>query len=96
VSLRRPYDRRGAVTDRAISDSLAVRAMIAASNVEAKGEAMAQPFIFIGTYTIKEGKLEDFKRYWPQFVEFIEESEPQVARSGSSKSTPTWTRWSSI
>jgi hypothetical protein len=52
--------------------------MIAASNVEAKGEAMAQPFIFIGTYTIKEGKLEDFKRYWPQFVEFVEESEPQL------------------
>jgi hypothetical protein len=52
--------------------------MIAASNVEAKGEAMAQPFIFIGTYTIKEGKLEEFKRYWPQFVDFVEESEPRL------------------
>ena len=39
---------------------------------------MAEPFIFIGTYTIKEGKLEEFKRYWPQFVEFVEESEPRL------------------
>ena len=39
---------------------------------------MAEPFIFIGTYTIKEGKLEEFKRYWPQFVDFVEESEPRL------------------
>jgi hypothetical protein len=39
---------------------------------------MSEPFIFIGTYTIKEGKLEDFKRYWAQFVEFVEESEPRL------------------
>ena len=39
---------------------------------------MTAPFIFIGTYTIKEGRLEDFKRYWPQFVEFVEESEPRL------------------
>lgn len=39
---------------------------------------MSEPFIFIGTYTIKEGKLEDFKRYWPQFVDFVEESEPRL------------------
>jgi hypothetical protein len=39
---------------------------------------MSDPFIFIGTYTIKQGKLEDFKRYWPEFVEFVEESEPRL------------------
>jgi hypothetical protein len=39
---------------------------------------MSAPLIFIGTYTIKEGKLDEFKRYWPQFVEFIEQSEPQL------------------
>jgi hypothetical protein len=39
---------------------------------------MAAPFIFIGTYTIKEGKFDEFKRYWPQFVEFVEQSEPQL------------------
>ena len=39
---------------------------------------MSEPFIFIGTYTIKGGKLEDFKRYWPQFVDFVEDSEPRL------------------
>ncbi len=39
---------------------------------------MNEPFIFIGTYTIKEGKLEDFTRYWPEFVDFIEGSEPRL------------------
>jgi hypothetical protein len=39
---------------------------------------MTEPFIFIGAYTIKEGKLEGFKRYWPEFVDFVEESEPRL------------------
>jgi hypothetical protein len=39
---------------------------------------MAEPFIFIATYTIKEGKLEDLKRYWPEFVDFVEEGEPRL------------------
>lgn len=39
---------------------------------------MSEPFIFIAAYTIKEGKLEDFKPYWAQFVEFVEESEPRL------------------
>ena len=39
---------------------------------------MREPSIFIGTYAIKGGKLEDFKRYWPQFVDFVEESEPRL------------------
>jgi hypothetical protein len=39
---------------------------------------MAQPFVFIGTYSIKQGKVEEFKRYWRQFVDFIEESEPRL------------------
>jgi hypothetical protein len=39
---------------------------------------MTEPFVFIGTYTIKEGKVEEFKRYWPQFVDFVEESEPRL------------------
>lgn len=76
--MRRSYRRGRAVTGRAISDSLATQTMIAASNIGSKGDAMAQPFIFIGTYTIKEGKLEEFKRYWPQFVEFVEENEPRL------------------
>jgi len=39
---------------------------------------MSEPFIFTATYTIKAGKLEDFKRYWPEFVDFVEESEPRL------------------
>ncbi len=39
---------------------------------------MGQPFIFIGTYTIKEGKSDDFARYWPEYVEFVEASEPRL------------------
>ena len=39
---------------------------------------MTEPFIFIGTYTIKEGKLEDFKPYWREWVDFVEESEPRL------------------
>ena len=39
---------------------------------------MTEPFIFIATYTIKEGKLEDLKRYWPEFVDFVEEGEPRL------------------
>jgi quinol monooxygenase YgiN len=39
---------------------------------------MAEPFIFIGTYEIKEGKRDDFARYWRDFVEFVEASEPRL------------------
>lgn len=39
---------------------------------------MAEPFIFIGTYTIKEGKRDEFTRYWREFVEFVETGEPRL------------------
>ena len=39
---------------------------------------MTEPFIFIATYTIKEGTLEDFRPYWRDFVDFVEESEPRL------------------
>ncbi len=39
---------------------------------------MTEPFINIVTYTIKEGTLEDFKGYWREFVDFVEESEPRL------------------
>jgi quinol monooxygenase YgiN len=39
---------------------------------------MTEPFIFIGTYKIKEGKRDDFARYWREFVEFVETSEPRL------------------
>jgi quinol monooxygenase YgiN len=39
---------------------------------------MTQPFIYVGTYKIKEGKRDDFARYWRDFVEFVEASEPRL------------------
>jgi len=41
---------------------------------------MAEPFIFIGTYTIKEGKLEAFKKYLrdEKFIELVEANEPRL------------------
>jgi hypothetical protein len=39
---------------------------------------MAEPFIFIGTHTLKEGKLEDFKRHFGEFCKFIEANEPHL------------------
>ena len=39
---------------------------------------MTQPFIYVGTYQIKEGKRDDFARYWRDFVEFVEASEPRL------------------
>ena len=39
---------------------------------------MVEPFIFIGTHTIKEGKLEDFKQHFGEFAKFIEANEPRL------------------
>jgi hypothetical protein len=42
------------------------------------GGVMAQPFIYIGTYTIKDGRLEDFKRMCEGIVELVDSNEPRV------------------
>jgi len=39
---------------------------------------MTEPFIFIGTHALKEGKLEDFKQHFQEFCAFIEENEPRL------------------
>jgi hypothetical protein len=39
---------------------------------------MTEPFTFIATYTIKEGKLADFKRSWRETVDFVEQNEPRL------------------
>ena len=43
---------------------------------------MAEPFIFIGTHTIKEGKLEDFKQHSQEFCKFVEANEPRLIHFG--------------
>ena len=39
---------------------------------------MSEPFIFIGTHTIREGKLEDFKKSCGELVELAEANEPRL------------------
>jgi quinol monooxygenase YgiN len=39
---------------------------------------MSQPFIAIATLGIKEGKLEDFTRFYKEVVETVEEHEPRM------------------
>jgi len=39
---------------------------------------MSEPFIFIGTHTIREGKLEDFKKSCGELLEVVEANEPRL------------------
>jgi len=39
---------------------------------------MAAPFIFINSYRIKEGKLEDFRQFLQGFFEILEANEPRL------------------
>jgi quinol monooxygenase YgiN len=39
---------------------------------------MSEPFIFIGTHALKEGKLEDFKKSCGGLVEVVEANEPRL------------------
>jgi quinol monooxygenase YgiN len=39
---------------------------------------MSEPFIFIGTHTLGEGKLEDFKKSCEALVEVVEANEPRL------------------
>ncbi|MPZ14913.1 MAG: hypothetical protein GEU73_10915 [Chloroflexi bacterium] len=43
---------------------------------------MAEPFIFITTYAIKEGKLEGYKQYLREFLKMIEAKEPRLIHFG--------------
>jgi hypothetical protein len=39
---------------------------------------MSAPFIFVSRSRIREGMLEDYKRYLGEFAEFVEANEPRV------------------
>jgi hypothetical protein len=39
---------------------------------------MPEPFIFIGTHRLKEGKLDDFERTFNELVNVVETDEPQM------------------
>ena len=39
---------------------------------------MSQPFVYVGTWTIKPGKLEEAKKFLAEHAEFIETNEPRL------------------
>jgi quinol monooxygenase YgiN len=40
--------------------------------------SMSEPFIFIGTHTIREGRLEDFKKSCGELVKAVDANEPRL------------------
>jgi quinol monooxygenase YgiN len=40
--------------------------------------SMSEPFIFIGTHTIRQGKLQEFKKQWLEVQEVVEAKEPRL------------------
>lgn len=39
---------------------------------------MSEPLIYISTWRVKEGRLDDYKRFTREFLEIIKEKEPQL------------------
>jgi hypothetical protein len=50
---------------------------------------MTGPFVYVGIWTIKEGKVEDAKKFLTQRTELIETNEPRlIASTATSTRTP--------
>jgi hypothetical protein len=43
-----------------------------------RGDTMSEPLIIISTFRVKEGKLDDLKRYYSKNTEFFKANEPQI------------------
>ena len=39
---------------------------------------MSEPFIFIGTHSVREGKLQNLKQYEQELVALVEANEPRL------------------
>jgi len=39
---------------------------------------MSQPFVYVGVVKIKPGKVEEFKKLWPEHVQLCETNEPRL------------------
>ncbi|WP_460463162.1 hypothetical protein [Arthrobacter pigmenti] len=57
--------------------------VVGSSKLKRKEHVMAGPFIFIGTHILKEGQLENFKQYLPQFIATVEAHEPRLIHFGA-------------
>jgi hypothetical protein len=40
--------------------------------------SMSEPFIFIGTHAIREGKLQDFNKQWLELLKVVDAKEPRL------------------
>ena len=76
VCLRLPELEWGHTT----SETSASDSRQATETTEQKGTIMEAPFIFIGTYRLREGKAEGFKQYLrsERYFEYIGEHEPRM------------------
>ena len=43
-----------------------------------RGKAMTGPFIYVGTWAIKPGKLDDARKFLAEHVDYIERNEPRL------------------
>lgn len=39
---------------------------------------MTEPLVYVSTWTIKDGKFEDYRRFYAEVVKIVDENEPQV------------------
>ncbi len=39
---------------------------------------MSQPFVYVGTWTIKRGKLEEARKFMAEHADFVETNEPRL------------------
>jgi hypothetical protein len=46
--------------------------------IQQKETPMSEPFIFIGTHSLMEGRLEDLKQYEQELVALVEANEPHL------------------
>lgn len=47
-----------------------------------KEHDVSDPFIFLTTHTVKDGRLEDLERLGDEFLEFVEANEPRLLAIG--------------
>src|SRR5215208_5930804 len=59
-------------------EGLVYAATLVMESAGKKGGIMVEPLIFISTFTLKEGKLEDLKHHSKEMGKFVEENEPRI------------------
>jgi quinol monooxygenase YgiN len=55
-----------------------ISAILLISTDRKKEVVMSQPFIYVATWRIKEGKLDEYKQFYKRLVDIVESNEPQI------------------